>query len=203
MEFKTKQEQFWAGVFGDEYIERNRRETTIASNIMFFSKVLKRAEAIQSAIEFGANIGFNLLALKQLNPSINLTGVDLNQKAFCALDQIVGVKAYHASIVDFILPQKYDLAFVKGVLIHISPDMLSDVYDQLYNASKKYILIAEYYNPVPVEVEYRGHKGKLFKRDFAGEIMERYNDLSLVDYGFVYHRDFFPQDDLTWFLLKK
>jgi hypothetical protein len=43
-----------------------------------------------------------------------------------------------------------------------------------------------------------------FKRDFAGEIMDRFPDLRLVDYGFVYHRDpQFPQDDFTWFLMEK
>ena len=62
----------------------------------------------------------------------------------------------------------------------------------------------EYYNPKPVSINYRGHKDKLFKRDFAGEIMNKYKSLKLVDYGFVYHGDgSFPQDDLTWFLLKK
>ena len=34
--------------------------------------------------------------------------------------------------------------------------------------------------------------------------MKKYNDLDLVDYGFIYHRDKnFPQDDLNWFLLEK
>ena len=56
----------------------------------------------------------------------------------------------------------------------------------------------------PVSINYRGHKDKLFKRDFAGEIMKKYKSLKLLDYGFVYHKDLsFPQDDLTWFLLKK
>ena len=64
--------------------------------------------------------------------------------------------------------------------------------------------VAEYYNPSPVELPYRGHEGKLFKRDFAGELMDRHSTLTLVDYGFAYHRDnCFPQDDLTWFLLEK
>jgi len=44
----------------------------------------------------------------------------------------------------------------------------------------------------------------LFKRDFAGEMLERFADLKLLDYGFVYRRDpNFPQDDITWFLLEK
>jgi hypothetical protein len=34
--------------------------------------------------------------------------------------------------------------------------------------------------------------------------LDRYPDLDLVDYGFVYHRDpLFPQDDMTWFLLQR
>jgi spore coat polysaccharide biosynthesis protein SpsF len=44
----------------------------------------------------------------------------------------------------------------------------------------------------------------LFKRDFAGDLLDRFPGLVLVDYGFVYHRDkAFPQDDMTWFLLEK
>ena len=39
---------------------------------------------------------------------------------------------------------------------------------------------------------------------FAGELLDAYPDLELVDYGFQYHRDHnFPADDSTWFLLKK
>lgn len=46
--------------------------------------------------------------------------------------------------------------------------------------------------------------GKNYLRDFAGELLDKYEDLELVEYGFTYHRDKqFPQDDSTWFLLKK
>jgi spore coat polysaccharide biosynthesis protein SpsF len=93
---------------------------------------------------------------------------------------------------------------IKGVLIHINPDYLGKVYDLLYSIASRYICIAEYYNPKPVEVTYRGNEGKLFKRDFAGEMMDKFPDLKLIDYGFVYHRDYkFPQDDMTWFVLEK
>ena len=48
------------------------------------------------------------------------------------------------------------------------------------------------------------HQGKLFKRDFAGEFLDRFADVRLVDYGFAYHRDpNFQQDDISWFLLEK
>ncbi len=114
------------------------------------------------------------------------------------------VRVYHSSILDFQPDEKRDFVLIKGVLIHINPDELQNVYDLLYKSCNKYICIAEYYNPSPTEVRYRGHEGKLFKRDFAGEIMDKFSDLNLVDYGFVYHRDNnFPQDDITWFLLEK
>lgn len=81
---------------------------------------------------------------------------------------------------------------------------MQSVYEVLYDSSKRYICIAEYYNPTPISVSYRGHQERLFKRDFAGEMLEKYPDLQLIDYGFVYHGDAnFPQDDVTWFLLEK
>ena len=99
--------------------------------------------------------------------------------------------------------RRYDLSFTKGVLIHIQPDELHRVYRNLYELSNRYIMVCEYYNPTPVTVNYRGNSDRLFKRDFAGELMDRY-PLRLIDYGFSYHRDnYFPQDDSTWFLLEK
>ena len=90
------------------------------------------------------------------------------------------------------------------MLIHINPEQLQEVYQKLYDATERYILLSEYYNPTPVEVLYRGNIGKLFKRDFAGELLDKFHDLKLVDYGFIYHRDnIFPCDDCTWFLLEK
>ena len=77
-------------------------------------------------------------------------------------------------------------------------------YEIFYKASKRYILVAEYYNPTPVEVKYRDHEGKFFKRDFAGELLDKYHSLQLIDYGFFYHRDNnFPADDITYFLMEK
>ncbi len=82
--------------------------------------------------------------------------------------------------------------------------MLPRVYDLLHQASQRYICVVEYYNPSPVTIPYRGETDKLFKRDFAGEMLDRFSDLRLVDYGFSYHRDNnFPQDDANWFLLER
>lgn len=82
--------------------------------------------------------------------------------------------------------------------------MLPAVYDALYRTSSRYICVSEYYNPTPVSVPYRGNSEMLFKRDFAGELMDKFDDLRLVSYGFSYHRDNnFLYGDGTWFLLEK
>lgn len=203
--FSTDQENFWAGEFGLDYITRNRGDKLLAANLNFFVKALKQAATIQSCHEFGANIGMNLRALKLLYPEAELSAVEINPEASKILAEFVGeANVYEGSIFDYPITKQFDLSLIKGVLIHINPDMLSKVYQKLYEASKKYILVCEYYNPSPVAISYRGHSDRLFKRDFAGELMEKYSDLVLIDYGFAYKRDpVFPQDDITWFLMEK
>lgn len=205
MTFKTEQEIFWAGKFGNDYINRNESTQLLASNLNFFSKALSLIERPNSIIEFGANIGMNLKAIQLLFPNIASYGIEINEDAAARLSKSIGKdNVYNGSIFDYEKIEKFDIALIKTVLIHINPEMLSNVYDKLYNSSKKYILICEYYNPSPVSITYRGHKERLFKRDFAGEMLERYKDLKLIDYGFSYKRDkTFPQDDITWFLLGK
>lgn len=202
--FATKQEAAWAGEFGDAYNERNAGLEWVARNLAFFSPIVRRCEKITSVLELGANIGPNLSALHQLLPSAQLSGVEINASAAATLRSLGFVQVFEESLLTFRAVAQWDLVFTKGVLIHINPDSLPAAYERLYSCSRRYICVAEYYNPSPVEVNYRGHTGLLFKRDFAGDLLERYRDLRLVDYGFVYHRDpHFPQDDLCWFLLEK
>lgn len=203
-EYKTAQEEFWAGTFGDAYSQRNTGDHLIRANTALFRKLLKKASNIQSIAEFGCNIGLNLEALKSVCPDTTLTGLEINKGA---ADIAAGkniARIVNQTILEP-LPSghTFDLTFTKGVLIHINPDELPLVYKHLYDASRRYIAVCEYYNPTPVTVTYRGETERLFKRDFAGELIKTYN-LKLIDYGFCYHGDpECPLDDTTWFLLEK
>jgi spore coat polysaccharide biosynthesis protein SpsF len=205
MSFKTEQEAFWAGKFGTDYIGRNEGSALLASNLNFFTQALRRAGRINSCIEFGANIGMNLRALKLLHPAMTQSAIEINRDAANQLGEFIGPsEVFCGSIFDYPGATKYDLALIKGVLIHINPEMLAATYQKLYEATGKWLLVCEYYNPSPTVIPYRGHSDRLFKRDFAGEILDKYSDLRLVDYGFAYRRDpAFPQDDITWFLMEK
>ena len=202
--FSTEQEQFWAGDFGNAYAERNILERLLPARLALFSRILSSTRNVRSAIEFGANVGTNMHALKALIPGVELDAVEINNNAFEQLKNVDGVNAHHGSILEFEPLRQWDFSFTKGVLIHINPEMLALVYERLYQSTNRYLMVMEYYNPTPVVVEYRGHSERLFKRDFAGELLDAYPDLRLLDYGFCYHRDNnFPQDDGNWFLLEK
>ena len=205
MSFKTEQEAFWAGAFGTEYIQRNQGDALLASNLDFFAKALRATRHVRSCIEFGANIGMNLKALKLLHPTQEQHGIEINAEAARELSKVIPAAHVHqTSILDFEPTQTWNLVLIKGVLIHMNPDVLNQVYDKLVASTDRYLMVAEYYNPAPVVIPYRGHTDRLFKRDFAGEIMERHPHMALIDYGFAYRRDpNFPQDDITWFLMEK
>ena len=208
MAYRTEQEEFWSGQFGDAYIERNQNHQIVAANTALFAEALKLTEHVETVAEFGSNIGLNLRAIHTLLPKASLEAVEINHKAASRLREYAfwggGIKVFEESILEFEPTEEYDLSLISGVLIHINPDSLQDVYDKLYMSSRRYIYIAEYYNPTPIEIPYRGHERKLFKRDFAGEFLDKYPDCRLVDYGFQYHRDnYFPGDDGTWFLMEK
>lgn len=165
-------------MFGDDYIERNSYEKLLPDYVAKWALWLTKTGNINSCLEFGANIGINLKAVQTLMPQCELSVIEINHKA-CE-------------------------EYLNGVLIHINPDELQDVYAKLYESSSKYIIIAEYFSPTPVMVEYRGNTERLFKRDFAGEMMDKYPDLELLDYGFLYKRaKSFPHDNFNWFILKK
>lgn len=204
MTFKTEQEEFWSGQFGAGYIDRNQSEQLVTRRVVHFARFMHCAPNVKSIIELGCNVGMNLAALKRLNPAFELAAYEINPKAAQIARELGVADVVTGTVIDRIdKGRTYDMSFTSGVLIHINPDALSDVYENLYRLSDRYILINEYYNPTPVSVEYRGTKDRLFKRDFAGELMDRYQ-LRLLDYGFLYRRDnYFPRDDSNWFLLEK
>ena len=203
MTFKTEQENFWAGEFGLNYIDRNNSEPLLYSKVAMWARMLQAANNVNSITELGCNIGLNLAALKRLQPSLKLSGYEINAEAARQAAEFNVAEIKQGSILEEIKDPKVDLTFTAGVLIHINPEYLDNVYSNLVNGSNRYVLVAEYYNPASTKINYRGHEDRLFKRDFAGDLIDNYG-LKLIDYGFVYKRDnWAPQDDITWFLLEK
>lgn len=201
---------FWRGEFGDSYSERCSGEALIKNNEALFRKALLPMfyTTPMRIIEFGANIGLNIHALRRIAPfsTCEFSAVEPNEKAADELRKIPNVNVYQTSMQDSDEPwgRGYDLSLSRGLLIHIPPQDLLTAYSTLYRASKRWILVAEYHSVKPVEIEYRGHGGRLWKRDFAAEMLDLYPDLCVVNYGFAWHRDpYAPQDDITFTLMER
>lgn len=192
------QERHWAGGEGDAYIGRNT--AGLPSALAMWADIFKRAN-VESVVELGANIGTNLRAIRQLLPTVKTAGVEINATAAETLRRQAD-EVYEESVLTWEPPKTWEMSFTRGVLIHIAPDDLPKVYERLFRASERYVMVAEYYNPHPVAIPYRGQDERMWKRDFAGEMLDSY-PLRLVDYGFVYRRGAFTQDDICWFLMEK
>jgi pseudaminic acid biosynthesis-associated methylase len=200
---------FWKGDFGDEYTDRCQGDKLVFNNTMLFRRALTSIFFTQPkrVLEFGANAGLNIRALRDITPfsQCEFTAVEPNGKAAAMLCN-QNITVHNTSMQDADAPWGggYDLVLCKGVLIHVEPAELPRAYGAIYRAARRYVFIAEYHNPVPVEVPYRGHAGRLWKRDFAGEMLDMFPGLEVRNVGFAWKRDpVAPQDDLVWTLLEK
>ncbi len=205
---KTLQLEKWTGTFGEEYIERNEyADWKLSQGRETFQRILGGLD-IESVLEVGSNIGLNLLFINALfKGGLRLYAIEPNRKAFDRLltqNQMKLEKAWNCDA--FQLPlddSSVDLVFTSGVLIHIAPDDLGRATDEIFRVSSKYILCIEYFSHVPEEINYRGEKGLLFKRDFGSFYLDRFPGLKWIKYGFIWQREFSIFDNLTWWLFKK
>jgi pseudaminic acid biosynthesis-associated methylase len=196
----NNQEALWRGGFGKAYTERQC--LNLLGTRVFFRRALKEADCTNlRALEFGANVGTNLLALRRMYEDSWLSGVEINESAFGEL-QLVANEAYLDSILDFEPRKNWNLVLSKGLLIHVAPENLVKAYRALYECSRRYILIAEYYSPRVENVEYRGKRGALWRGPHAEQMLDLF-PLKVLDYGFWWRKDKYPQDDLTWFLMER
>lgn len=203
----TQQTALWAGDFGDAYTRRNANPEvgSVHANAMLFDKIMRHTMGVKHVLEYGCGSGLNLAALLERFPWLRVAGADVNKTALAqAAERAPQAVLLEASILEGAQPPwRADLVFTKGLLIHIHPNDLERAYQTLYDSTRRYLLVCEYFSQDPVALPYRGQAEALWKRDFAGDLLDAYDDLRCVAYGFAWRRDPDPQDDLNWFLLEK
>lgn len=175
----TAQEQFWKGDFGRDYTIRNRVDWSV--RVPFWDDIIMWTGA-RSALEVGCNAGWNLQALNSIDPSMELTGVDVNLSALAeAAASGYEVHELSASEVGKEFPAHADLVFTAGVLIHIPTEQLSEVMDGIIAASTQYVLAIEYASETEEAIDYRGNSERLWRRPF-GKLYED-KGLTLIETG--------------------
>jgi len=176
----------WMREFGDFYTKRN--ETTIDNlDDMYKSRYgikrselnnlfLKNVDKDSLVCEAGCNTGTQLELLQKMGFT-NLHGVDINDNALKKLKQrIKNIKLYRADVL--CLPfndNSFDMVFTSGVLIHVHPDNLSKVLNELYRCTKRFIWGHEYFSKTCEHINYRNKQNMLWKNDFPKLFKTKFN----------------------------
>lgn len=204
----ASQAEFWRGEFGDSYTDRNASSPEqLRARCAMWCNILSHTLAAppRSILEIGANIGLNLRALRALTDA-RLLATEPNEKArrrmiedgILAASDVRDGLALSINWPDAVA----DLVFTSGVLIHIHPDNLEASLREIYRCASRWIVTIEYFSDKQEMIPYRGHKDKLFKRDFGGYWLDMFSDLRVIAYGFVWKR-VTGLDNLTWWLFEK
>lgn len=161
----NEQEQAWSGSFGDEYTRRNNKVDWRA-RIPFWADIMKFTGA-RSVYEVGCGAGWNLSAIAEASPyKVRLYGSEINALAL-AQARACGLSVY-ASPPEFDqLPPPAELVFTAGVLIHVAPDNLLTMMNEIIAASSRYVLAIEYAADAEEMIEYRGESNLLWKRNYG------------------------------------
>lgn len=186
----TQQEKFWQSAFGKNYIKRNRYSNK-GLNALYKSKFgITRSEIneeflgklkINNVLEVGCNIG-NQLSLLQSQGFKNLYGIEISPLAVeLSKKRTKNINIVWGSVFDIPFKDGYfDLVFTSGLLIHISPKDIATAMREIYRTSRRYIWGYEYFSEKNEEINYRGHRGRLWKSNFPQIYLNLFPDLRLV-----------------------
>ena len=197
--------KFWEGSFGNSYTDRNElSRLRIERQARLWSKIVgpMLPERPKTILEVGSNTGANLWALHSHFPSAHLYAVEPNDKARDVLVKsgLIAEGDAYAKLTD--VPGTAELAFTCGCLIHIPPAELYEFCRGIVARAERWVVAIEYFAAEPEEKVYRGHAGKLWKRDFGGFYLDNFAGLKPIGTGFAWKRTT-GLDNLTWWLFDK
>ncbi|GGF91475.1 pseudaminic acid biosynthesis-associated methylase [Paenibacillus abyssi] len=186
----TEQIEFWQGSFGKEYTDRNTFSVEQLDQIYKEQYGVTRTEMNEQfvgqlaecrTLEVGCNVGNILLHLQSIGFN-DLYGVELQPYAVeKAKERTNHINVLQGSAFDLPFKDRYfPLVYTSGVLIHLSPDHIAMVMDEMYRVSNRYIWGFEYYSDHYEEINYHGQSGKMWKSDFVSLFVSRYPDLQIV-----------------------
>ena len=186
----THQRKTWEEEFGEGYLERNvynpKELNTFYQNRYGATKdklnedFLKDIPKDAKILEVGTNIGNQLLHL-QSQGFTNLYGIEIQDRAInYAKHRTDNLNIIKGDALDIPFKDNYfDVVFTHGVLIHISPENINKVIDEIYRVSGSYIWGLEYYADKYTDLEYHGQKNIMWKTNFAKLYIDTKQDLIL------------------------
>lgn len=200
----------WSGEMGNAWLERHKDDDGRIDSLMALWREIAAymSDEPKSVLEIGPGKGDHLEALQALWPqlskphALNFVEPNGNARRHCMerFENALGYMGHAGSIP--LGDSTMDLVFTSGVLIHVPADDLPDVYREIHRVAKRWIVSIEYFSQKPQEIEWRGKKGMLWKRDFGTLWCHMFPQMVPIQCGFAWKK-LTGLDDPTWWLFRK
>jgi pseudaminic acid biosynthesis-associated methylase len=162
----NEQEMWWEGDGGSFYTKR--QAVNFLDRVPFWKAILE-ATRPRNVLDVGCGAGYNLQAIREVDPRVTTVGVDINR---AALQEATahGASAFTCRAVDVATNYGlgfFDLVCTSGVLIHVAPEDLQRTMQAIVDVSSRWVLAVEYSSPTEEEIQYRGQDKLLWKRPYG------------------------------------
>ncbi len=144
-------------------------------------------------LEIGSNIGNQLHLLHNMGFK-NLYGLEINDYAIKKSIKLhYGLPIYVIKGEAIDIPFKdsfFDLVYTSGVLIHINPNNIGKVIQEIIRCSKQYIWGFEYFQDEGYkQIKYHGQNNMLWKTDFKKLYLKNNPELKLITEKLYHYRE--------------
>lgn len=137
--------ELWASAYGVRYTMKFHVDWM--QRVAFLKRILKITGA-RTILDVGTNVGWNLLALYTIDPTLTLHGNEINEhSAFAAASHGFKVIVGPAKDIAAAVQQRYYLVMHSGVLIHVPDSELKATMASIIALSHRRVLAIEYGAP--------------------------------------------------------
>jgi hypothetical protein len=180
-------EDLWAGWYGIQYTTKftvDWRERIPLLRWVLDTCALA-GHPVRSVLDVGTNAAWNLRALRDIDPSLQLEGLEINQHVAitgASMEFLVTCgNARHLAA--HFRESAFDLVMTSGVLIHLPPEHVEEAMRAIARVARRWVLAIEYPSDVEIAVRKHGDTPRAWARPYC----ELYEQLGLrfaaVDYG--------------------
>lgn len=135
-------EELWGGWFGIQYTTKFLVDWT--ERIPFMRKLVEMTKP-RSVLDVGTNAGWNLRALRSVDPALPTAGLEINEHvAITAASMGLNIHCGAARYVGENFPAGYEMVMTSGVLIHVPPELLTETMASIVKASSRWVVAVEY-----------------------------------------------------------
>ncbi len=155
----------WAGVYGIQYTTKFNVEWR--DRIPVMQEIIKLTGA-RSILDVGTNAAWNLRALREVDETLELAGVEINEHvALTAASMGFTIHVGDAGAVGEAFREQFDLVITSGLLIHIPTIELDAVMRSVAAASNQWVLAIEYEAPSEAVTVKHGEVERTWARPYG------------------------------------